>query len=101
MLWFVHVLCQISDKEIDSNFLFIILGERVFPPQSGMTFSTWFCVDKFSSMSDPHPVRLLTLVRNLQGREENLICLSVIMTSTERALIVSTEEHLLPNTGKT
>ena len=73
-------------------------GERVFPPQSGMTFSTWFCVDKFSSMSDPHPVRLLTLVRNLQGREENLICLSVIMTSRERALIVSTEEHLLPNT---
>ncbi|XP_052069301.1 WD repeat and FYVE domain-containing protein 3-like isoform X1 [Mytilus californianus] len=73
-------------------------GERVFPPQAGMTFSTWFCVDKFSSRSDPHPVRLLTLVRNLQGREENLICLSVILTSREKALIVSTEEHLLPNT---
>ncbi|XP_069124433.1 WD repeat and FYVE domain-containing protein 3-like isoform X2 [Argopecten irradians] len=73
-------------------------GERVFPPQSGMTFSTWFCVDKFSSTSDPHPVRLLTIVRNLQGRDENLICLSVMLTSRERSLIVSTQESTLPNT---
>ncbi|XP_056017801.1 WD repeat and FYVE domain-containing protein 3-like isoform X2 [Ostrea edulis] len=72
-------------------------GERIFPPQSGMTFSTWFCVDKFSVIADAHPVRLLTVVRNLQGRDENLVCLSVTLTSRERSLIVSTQETQLPN----
>lgn len=76
-----------------------ILGERIFPPQSGMTFSTWFCVDKFSVIADAHPVRLLTIVRNLQGRDENLVCLSVTLTSKERSLIVSTQETQLPNAG--
>ncbi|KAK3103345.1 hypothetical protein FSP39_018631 [Pinctada imbricata] len=75
-------------------------GERVFPPQAGMTFSSWFCVDSFSGKSDAHPVRLLTLVRNLQGRDENLVCLSVTLTSRERSLIVSTQESTLPNTGQ-
>ncbi|XP_041362357.1 WD repeat and FYVE domain-containing protein 3-like isoform X2 [Gigantopelta aegis] len=73
-------------------------GERVFPPQSGLTFSTWFCVDKFSMFStDAHPVRLLTIVRNLQGRDENLICLSVTLASRDRALIVATQETYMPN----
>ncbi|GFN82004.1 WD repeat and fyve domain-containing protein 3, partial [Plakobranchus ocellatus] len=75
-------------------------GERVFPPQSGLTYSTWFCVDKFSSFNaDAHPVRLLTIVRNLQGRDENLICLSVSLVSKDRALIVSTLESYMPNAG--
>lgn len=64
-----------------------------------MTFSTWFCVDKFSVIADAHPVRLLTVVRNLQGRDENLVCLSVTLTSKERSLIVSTQETQLPNAG--
>ncbi|KAI8741991.1 WD repeat and FYVE domain-containing protein 3 isoform X1 [Biomphalaria glabrata] len=75
-------------------------GERVFPPQSGLTYSTWFCVDKFSSFGmDAHPVRLLTIVRNLQGREENLICLSVLIMSKDRALIITTQENYMPNAG--
>ncbi|XP_059163899.1 WD repeat and FYVE domain-containing protein 3-like isoform X2 [Physella acuta] len=75
-------------------------GERVFPPQSGLTYSTWFCVDKFSTFGlDAHPVRLLTIVRNLQGREENLICLSVSIMSKDRALIVTTQENYMPNAG--
>ncbi|XP_070185825.1 WD repeat and FYVE domain-containing protein 3-like isoform X2 [Littorina saxatilis] len=75
-------------------------GERVFPPQSGLTLSTWFCVDKFSSAgTDGHPVRLLTVVRNIQGREENLICLSVFLTSRDRALIVTTQESYMPVSG--
>lgn len=83
---------------LEKNFT-CILGERIFPPQSGMTFSTWFCVDKFSVIADAHPVRLLTIVRNLQGRDENLVCLSVTLTSKERSLIVSTQETQLPNAG--
>ncbi|CAE1178568.1 WDFY3 [Acanthosepion pharaonis] len=74
-------------------------GERMFPPQSGLTYSTWFCVDKFSCAStDPHSVRLLTIVRNLQGRDENLICLSVTLTAKDRSLIVSTQETSMPTT---
>ncbi|XP_076455501.1 WD repeat and FYVE domain-containing protein 3-like isoform X2 [Babylonia areolata] len=75
-------------------------GERVFPPQSGLTLSSWFCVDKFSSAgNDGHPVRLLTIVRNINGREENLICLSVFLTSRDRALIVTTQESYMPVSG--
>lgn len=87
----VDSFCKVND-----NFF---SGERIFPPQSGMTFSTWFCVDKFSVIADAHPVRLLTVVRNLQGRDENLVCLSVTLTSKERSLIVSTQETQLPNAG--
>ncbi|BFZ02583.1 hypothetical protein BsWGS_05621 [Bradybaena similaris] len=75
-------------------------GERIFPPQSGLTYSTWFCVDKFSTFgTDAHPVRLLTVVRNLQGRDENLICLSVSIMSKDRAVIVTTQENYMPNAG--
>ncbi|ESO89055.1 hypothetical protein LOTGIDRAFT_154132 [Lottia gigantea] len=72
-------------------------GERVFPPPSGLTYSSWFCVDKFSNPTlDAHPVRLLTVVRNIQGRDENLICLSVYLTSKDNALVVSTQETYMP-----
>ena len=40
------------------------LGDRAFPPQPGLSYSTWICVDKFSDpRTDPHPVRLLTIAR--------------------------------------
>ncbi len=72
-------------------------GDRVFPAQTGMTFSTWICIDKFSDPRlDPHGVRLLTLVRNIMDREENLICLSVMLSPRDKALLVSTQETPLP-----
>ena len=38
-------------------------GDRVFPPATGLTYSTWFNVERYSnSRADPHCVRLLTLV---------------------------------------
>ncbi|XP_074647224.1 WD repeat and FYVE domain-containing protein 3-like [Tubulanus polymorphus] len=74
-------------------------GERVFPPQYGFTFSTWICVDKFSDVGDLHPVRLLTIVRTIQGRDENLICLNVYLSARDRALYASTLETLMPNQG--
>ncbi len=69
----------------------------MFPPQAGMTFSTWVCVDKYSSpVADPHPVRLLTIVRSVANRDENLICLAVYLAPRDRALFVTTLETHMP-----
>ncbi|UYV62149.1 WDFY3 [Cordylochernes scorpioides] len=68
-------------------------GDRVFPPQTGLTFSTWICVEKFSDPhTDPHPPRLLTLVRNILGRDDNLLCFNLQLSARDRALLVSTHE---------
>lgn len=73
-------------------------GERVFPPQTGLTYSTWFCVDKFSDpRNDPHCVRLLTVTRIVNNlREDNVVCLSILLSARDKAIIVSTQETLLP-----
>ena len=49
---------------------------------------------------DPHPVRLFTIVRNLQGREENLVCLSIILSPRDKSLYVCTQETIMPNSGE-
>lgn len=74
-------------------------GDRVFPPQTGLTYSSWFCVDKFSDpRTDPHCVRLLTLVRTVNApREDNLVCLTVLLSARDKAIIVSTQETLVPH----
>jgi hypothetical protein len=73
----------------------------VFPPQSGFSFSSWICVDKFSNpKTEPHPVRLATFVRSLQGREDNLVCLRVFLSARDRSLFVSTREMIMPQAGK-
>lgn len=76
-------------------------GDRVFPPQTGMTYSTWFCVDKFSDpRTDPHCVRLLTLIRTVNNpREDNLVCLTVLLSARDKAIIVSTQETLVPHSN--
>lgn len=73
-------------------------GDRVFPPQTGLSYSTWFCVDKFSDpRTDPHCVRLLTLVRTINNpREDNLVCLTVLLSARDKAIIISTQETLVP-----
>ena len=71
------------------------VGDRAFPPQAGMSYSTWICVDKFSDpRSDPHPVRILTLARNFKkdNTEQALICLSVAISTRDKAIIVSCSE---------
>lgn len=76
-------------------------GDRLFPPQTGLTFSTWICVDKFSDpRTDPHCVRLLTLVRSPQSSRD-LICLTAVLSARDKAIIVSTHETPLPqNVGE-
>jgi hypothetical protein len=74
-------------------------GDRLFPPQTGLSYSTWICVDKFSDpRTDPHCVRLLTLVRNFNGaREDHLVCLSIVLSARDKAIIVSTQETHIPH----
>ncbi|XP_037812431.1 WD repeat and FYVE domain-containing protein 3 isoform X2 [Lucilia sericata] len=88
---------------IDSNTIGGIgSGDRIFPPQTGLSFSTWFCVEKFSDpKTDPHCVRLLTLVRTIHNpREENLVCLSILLSARDKAIVVSTQETLVtPSLG--
>lgn len=74
-------------------------GDRAFPPPTGLTYSTWFCVDKFSDpRTDPHCVRLLTIIRTVSNaREDNLVCLTVLLSARDKAIIVSTQETLVPH----
>ncbi|XP_030377443.1 WD repeat and FYVE domain-containing protein 3 [Scaptodrosophila lebanonensis] len=83
---------------IDSNTIGGIgAGDRIFPPPTGLSYSTWFCVEKFSDpKTDPHCVRLLTLVRTIHNpREENLACLSILLSARDKAIVVSTQETLV------
>ncbi|KAJ8380472.1 hypothetical protein SKAU_G00012500 [Synaphobranchus kaupii] len=70
-------------------------GERLFPPPSGLSYSTWFCVERMSSPSQHHPVRLLTVVRRATSSEQHYICLAVVLSAKDRLLTVSTKEELL------
>ncbi|XP_013136789.1 PREDICTED: WD repeat and FYVE domain-containing protein 3 [Papilio polytes] len=74
-------------------------GDRVFPPQTGLSYSTWICVEKYSDpRTDPHCVRLLTLVRNVSsGRDDHLVCLALVLSARDKAIIVSTQETLVPH----
>uniref|UniRef100_T1GN59 Uncharacterized protein n=1 Tax=Megaselia scalaris TaxID=36166 RepID=T1GN59_MEGSC len=53
--------------------------------------------NKFSDpKTDPHSVKLLTLVRTLNNtREENLVCLTILLSARDKAIVVSTNETLL------
>lgn len=76
-----------------------VAGDRMFPPQTGLSYSTWICVDKFSDpRTDPHCVRLLTLVRNIHcGRDDHLVCLAMVMSARDKAVIVTTQETVMPH----
>uniref|UniRef100_A0A667GDX9 WD repeat and FYVE domain-containing protein 3 n=1 Tax=Lynx canadensis TaxID=61383 RepID=A0A667GDX9_LYNCA len=72
-------------------------GERFFPPPSGLSYSSWFCIEHFSSPPNNHPVRLLTIVRRANSSEQHYVCLAVVLSAKDRSLIVSTKEELLQN----
>lgn len=74
---------------------FSLSGERLFPPPSGLSYSTWFCVERFSSAAQAHPVRLLTVVRRATSSEQHYVCLAVVLSAKDRSLTVSTKEELL------
>ncbi|XP_041447245.1 WD repeat and FYVE domain-containing protein 3 isoform X2 [Xenopus laevis] len=72
-------------------------GERLFPPPSGLTYSTWFCIEHLSSPPNNHPVRLLTIVRRANSSEQHFVCLNIVLSAKDKSLIVSTKEELLQN----
>ncbi|XP_014401475.1 PREDICTED: WD repeat and FYVE domain-containing protein 3 isoform X5 [Myotis brandtii] len=72
-------------------------GERFFPPPSGLSYSSWFCIEHFSSPPNNHPVRFLTVVRRANSSEQHYVCLAIVLSAKDRSLIVSTKEELLQN----
>lgn len=81
-------------------FSIFTLGERFFPPPSGLSYSSWFCIEHFSSPPSNHPVRLLTVVRRANSSEHHYVCLAIVLSAKDRSLIVSTKEELLQNYGQ-
>ncbi|MGH0178159.1 UNVERIFIED_CONTAM: hypothetical protein FKN15_076727 [Acipenser sinensis] len=74
-------------------------GERLFPPPSGLTYTSWFCIERFSTPPNHHPVRLLTVVRRASSSEQHYVCLAIVLSAKDRSLTVSTKEELLNNYG--
>ena len=68
------------------------MGERLFPPQAGLTFVCWICIDQYSDTTvDQHPVRLLTIMRQFRSGSEkipNVPCLSISISARDRMLVV-------------
>ncbi|KAG8137761.1 hypothetical protein E2320_004976, partial [Naja naja] len=67
-------------------------GIRRFPPPDGLTFTSWFLINKMSSARDYHPLRFLTLMRHMARTEETFACFAVRFSPPEGCLTISTEE---------
>ncbi|XP_063047427.1 WD repeat- and FYVE domain-containing protein 4 isoform X2 [Engraulis encrasicolus] len=65
---------------------------RGFPPVSGLSFSCWFMMSRFSGACDNHPLRLLTIIRHMSRSPQQYACLSLYITS-DGCLVISTEEE--------
>lgn len=83
-------------------------GERIFPSQSGLTYSSWIYVDRFGFTSKDqtllelrkypvHPIRILTIVKHSKVKDTLTACLTVYYSPRSKSLFVSTEEILLQN----
>ncbi|CAL9687927.1 unnamed protein product [Knipowitschia caucasica] len=68
---------------------------RGFPPSSGLTFSCWFQINRFTSACESHPIRFLSVVRHMSRTEQQFICLSVSLSACDGCLVISTEEEAL------
>jgi hypothetical protein len=63
-----------------------------------MSYSTWFSVDKFSDpRADPHPIRILTIIKEAGGNQR--LCMTVVVSARDKALLISTKESQLPPQG--
>ncbi|XP_015799744.3 WD repeat- and FYVE domain-containing protein 4 isoform X2 [Nothobranchius furzeri] len=91
---FLPSLATIKGVSADSTSTGGIGGEcRGFPPTSGLSFSCWFQINRFSSACDSHPVHLLTVVRHVSRTEQPYICLSISFSACDGCLVISTEEE--------
>uniref|UniRef100_A0A8C5TIG3 Alfy-like armadillo-like repeat domain-containing protein n=1 Tax=Malurus cyaneus samueli TaxID=2593467 RepID=A0A8C5TIG3_9PASS len=83
------VMGSSADQSVSGG---IGMGTRMFPPSSGLTFSCWFLVSKFSSVHNSHPLRFLTVVRHMSRTEQEFVCFSVSFFPQDLSLVISTEE---------
>uniref|UniRef100_A0A182YPS5 DUF4704 domain-containing protein n=1 Tax=Anopheles stephensi TaxID=30069 RepID=A0A182YPS5_ANOST len=70
-------------------------GNRTFPSSNGLTFSTWFCVDRYphGEAADGNPIRLFHIVRSDDGSgEESVIVFSILILPSDKSLSVATQE---------
>lgn len=91
---FMHLGKQFQQRywTVSESHVFIYVGDRLFPPVTGLSYSTWICVERYSeARTDPHPVRLLTLVRT-SSKEQHLVCLVLLLSARDKSIIVSTME---------
>lgn len=72
-------------------------SERLFPPLSGLTFSSWICIERFPTRSSDsnHNIRLLTIYRGSAATGKEYSCFRIQISALDRSLTVSTEEALL------
>ncbi|XP_043911583.1 WD repeat- and FYVE domain-containing protein 4 [Protopterus annectens] len=69
-------------------------GCRGFPSATGLTFSTWFLVNKCISCAESHPIYFLTVIRHMSRVEQDFVCLSISYSARDQTLIISTEEEV-------
>ena len=69
-------------------------SDRTFPPQAGLTYATWFCVERFGSpYQDPHPIRLFTIccrTKQINGTYRENTCFNIRISGNDldRPLVV-------------
>uniref|UniRef100_A0A4Y0BJI3 DUF4704 domain-containing protein n=1 Tax=Anopheles funestus TaxID=62324 RepID=A0A4Y0BJI3_ANOFN len=70
-------------------------GNRTFPSNNGLTFSTWFCVERYppAHLADGNPIRLFHIVRSDEGsNEDSMIVFSILILPSDKSLSVATQE---------
>lgn len=70
-------------------------GDRSFPSPNGLTFSTWFCLERYPQehIADDNPIRLIHIVRSNDNlNEEAVIIFSIFILPSDKSLSVATQE---------
>ncbi|XP_050072593.1 WD repeat and FYVE domain-containing protein 3 [Anopheles maculipalpis] len=70
-------------------------GNRTFPSNNGLTFSTWFCIERYPNgeVADGNTIRLFHILRSDDGSsEESVIVFSISILPSDKSLSVATQE---------
>lgn len=65
-------------------------GERAFPSQSGLTFTTWIYIERLNGQEE-HTIQILTLYRSNQSNQD-YTCFQMYINPKDKTLTVSTQE---------
>ncbi|KAH7637627.1 ph domain associated with beige/beach domain containing protein [Dermatophagoides farinae] len=66
-------------------------GERAFPSQSGLSFTSWIFIGRSDPSNDNHTINVLTLYRATQPNAE-YSCLKAYISLQEKTMTISTQE---------